>query len=298
QRAQNLCELVRSAPADVVAEALSAGARAEDRDEDQWTPLMYAAERNQSAKVVAALVAAGAVVDSAGPKGFTPLMLAARVNPNPEVVTALLKAGANGALTTDDGKTAFEWAAGNAKLKGNAALKALERAQSIFQMVRTCAAADVQNAVTAGADINGRDDDGLTPLMIAARRNGDAKVIAAIVKAGANLNDVTDDGMTTLMLAARDTRSPDVVTALLKAGADGLLKSNEGKTAYDYAKGNARLKGTAALKALDKACTPPPPPEPKPAPTTGTAPAQTLPPASKPAQAPASTQTPSASATN
>jgi len=66
---------------------------------------------------------------------------------------------------------------------------------------------------------------------------------------------------------------PDVVVALLKAGADGLLTSDAGKTAFDYAAANVKIKGTAAYKALDKARTPPPPPAP-PAPQ---APAQQAP---------------------
>ena len=61
-------------------------------------------------------------------------------------------------------------------------------------------------------------------------------------------------------LAARDTRNPDVIVALLKAGADGTLASDAGKTAFDYAAGNPKLKGTAAYKALNKARLPPPAP--------------------------------------
>ena len=62
------------------------------------------------------------------------------------------------------------------------------------------------------------------------------------------------------MLAARDSPSPGIVVALLAAGADGTLTTDEGKTAYDFAGGNAKIKGTAVYKALDKARTPPPAP--------------------------------------
>jgi ankyrin repeat protein len=96
--------------------------------------------------------------------------------------------------------------------------------------------------------------------MYAAQRNANAKVIAAFVAAGASVDQRTPDGLTALMIAARDSVSPDVVIALLGAGADGLLKTGDGKTAYDLATGNAKIKGTAAYKALDKARTPPPPP--------------------------------------
>ena len=44
-----------------------------------------------------------------------------------------------------------------------------------------------------------------------------------------------------------------VITTLLKAGADGKARINEGKTAFDYAKGNGSLKGTNAFKGLEEA---------------------------------------------
>jgi hypothetical protein len=75
-----------------------------------------------------------------------------------------------------------------------------------------------------------------------------------------------------------------MITVLLKAGADGTIVSDEGKTAFDYAAGNPKLKGTAAYKALEKALTPPPPAT---APATtapaGAAPATTAPKATTPA---------------
>ena len=172
----------------------------------------------------------------------------------------LLKAGANGEIKSSEGKTAFDWAAGNGKIKGTAAYKALERAQNFLERARTCSPADVQEAVTKGADVNKRDEQSWTPLMYAAQRNDNPKVIAALAKAGANVNDRTLDGFTALMLAARDTRNPEVIVALLKAGADGTLTSDAGKTAFDYAAGNPKLKGTAAYKALNKARLPPPAP--------------------------------------
>nr|WP_315102032.1 hypothetical protein [uncultured Fretibacterium sp.] len=39
---------------------------------------------------------------------------------------------------------------------------------------------------------------------------------------------------------------------LLEAGADAKAKSNEGKTALDYARENEALKGTQALKLLEE----------------------------------------------
>jgi ankyrin repeat protein len=55
------------------------------------------------------------------------------------------------------------------------------------------------------------------------------------------------------MWAAWKNQDLRVITTLLKAGADGKAKSNEGKTAFDYAQDNESLQGTDALKQLKEA---------------------------------------------
>jgi len=55
-------------------------------------------------------------------------MVGARANEDPEVVIVLLNAGANGKLKSSDDMTAFDYGAGNDKLKGANALKALQAA--------------------------------------------------------------------------------------------------------------------------------------------------------------------------
>jgi len=59
--------------------------------------------------------------------------------------------------------------------------------------------------------------------------------------------------MTALMYAAWENPNPEVVVTLLKAGADVKAKSYSGKTAFDYAQDNEKLKGTDALKQLEEA---------------------------------------------
>ena len=93
------------------------------------------------------------------------------------------------------------------------------------------------------------------PLLIAAARyNPDPEVIGILVNAGVKL-DASDEllGMTPLMWAACHTRNPEVVSALLKAGADAKARDKGGKTAFDHAKDNPRLKGTEAYWDLNNA---------------------------------------------
>ncbi|MGA2381590.1 MAG: hypothetical protein ABSG85_20005 [Spirochaetia bacterium] len=48
-------------------------------------------------------------------------------------------------------------------------------------------------------------------------------------------------------------QKPEVITTLLKAGADAKAKDDDGKTAFDYAQSNDRLKGTDAFRRLQEA---------------------------------------------
>ena len=105
--------------------------------------------------------------------------------------------------------------------------------------------------IEAGAGINAKDKDGWTPLMVAAQYNPHLKALTALLEAGADVYVKGNDGGTPLLLAAIGN-TPEVLTVLLEAGSDAKAKDGKGKTALDYAKENAKLKGTGALKLLEK----------------------------------------------
>jgi ankyrin repeat protein len=112
---------------------------------------------------------------------------------------------------------------------------------------------DVQAAIDKGADVNARSGSE-TPLILAAWHNPNPDVITTLLRAGADIEarDLVYGG-TALQWAAGWNPNPEVITTLLSAGADGKAKSNEGKTAFDYAQYNEKLKGTAALRQLQEA---------------------------------------------
>jgi tetratricopeptide (TPR) repeat protein len=98
----------------------------------------------------------------------------------------------------------------------------------------------------AGADLNAKDSDGVTPLMGAAQYNSNPDVVTALLKAGVDVNAKDKQGKTPLMHAVLNP-NPDAVAALLKGGADVNAKDNSGKTALDYARETNNSEAVAAL---------------------------------------------------
>jgi 6-phosphogluconolactonase (cycloisomerase 2 family)/uncharacterized caspase-like protein len=157
-----------------------------------------------------------------------------------------------------------------------------------FKLARTGRPQDVQSAIRTGAEVNARNSDGWTALMLAARDNPNLDVIVTLLKSGADLSardprydwpalmwaaadnqnpDVITallsggakidahnvDGETALMAASANSQNPAMILLLLRAGADAKAKDGAGRTAFDYAQGNEKLKGTAAFLKLKEA---------------------------------------------
>jgi ankyrin repeat protein len=114
---------------EVITALLRAGAKIDDRSIDGRgrTPLMAAAEKNPNPYIITTLIEAGAKVDNRDMLGRPPLMLAAQSNSNPEVIITLLGAGANPRLKSIEGKTAFDYAEKNEKVKGTEAYLELKK---------------------------------------------------------------------------------------------------------------------------------------------------------------------------
>jgi ankyrin repeat protein len=76
-------------------------------------------------------------------------------------------------------------------------------------------------------------------------------VIKTLVNAGVDVNARSKNGTTPLMHAAQKNRPVAIIT-LLDLGADPKATDDTGKTAIDFARENVRLKGTKALRKLEK----------------------------------------------
>jgi hypothetical protein len=84
-----------------------------------------------------------------------------------------------------------------------------------------------------GADLNGRDSEGYTPL-IWASQHGNARVVEYLIQHGANLNPLDGGGYTPLMWAAQEGHF-STAALLLERGANPNARGWNGRTAFDLA---------------------------------------------------------------
>ena len=108
----------------------------------------------------------------------------------------------------------------------------------------------VQEAIVTGADVNRRDQNGMTPLMWASTANTNPEVVSLLLAAGADLEAQDNYGFTSLMLAVEFNQNPAVIVALLESGADVKAKDKGGRTALYYAQKRPFLHGTLAFQEL------------------------------------------------
>ncbi|HEX7615906.1 MAG TPA: ankyrin repeat domain-containing protein [Thermoanaerobaculia bacterium] len=99
----------------------------------------------------------------------------------------------------------------------------------------------------AKASVNVKSEDGMTPLMFAAR-NGKNEHFGDLLAAGADVNALDNDNWTALMCAAFYSSS-FCVTDLLKAGADPKVEAADGKTAVLLAVQHGNSTSVEALLA-------------------------------------------------
>ena len=102
----------------------------------------------------------------------------------------------------------------------------------------------------AGADVKAVNSIGMTALLYAAMSNPNPEVVNLLIDAGSE--DVPNhNGRNALILAAM-MNNEEVLDALMKAGAEANVQDIDLKTALDHARENDKLKGTQALRRLEK----------------------------------------------
>ena len=127
-------------------------------------------------------------------------------------------------------------------LRIEAAAEAKKREDDQFTILHYAAwkndnPAIINDLLNAGANVNGKDKNGDTPLHYAAE-NDNPEIINALLNAGANVNKQNGFGQTPLHTAVRYNDNPEIIAALLNAGASVNEKNTFGSTPLHFAAAN------------------------------------------------------------
>jgi len=180
-------------------------------DADGFTPLVQAITKVQNPEIAKALVSGGADVNHRDVIGRTPLFFAAHYMPrHVHLADAIIKAGAD----VNAAHIGRRRPIGAAIVRGSTDL--------------------VKLLVDAGAEINYRQGDGMTPFIDALSYQPNIKFLKSLLDLGADINLSSATGNTPLMIAA-DTGNSVIVKFLLENDAAVNLQEEEGRTALFYA---------------------------------------------------------------
>jgi ankyrin repeat protein len=228
------------------------------------TALMMAAP---DAVKMKALLDRGANVQARAKSGYSALMVASQYRESEPAIDLLLARGAQ--VRPSEGEKAplfnahplfLAAYAGNSTSLGKLH-KAGDKLDDIMVLIGTSSVSPlvavsrfgnerVGRALLAlGANVDGTDGSGITPLGRAALGN-QLEMAKMLIAHGANLNHVDNLGMTALLYAASiDFGDAEMVRLLLKAGADPSAKSKQGKTALELAEGYGHTRQATLLRA-------------------------------------------------
>lgn len=118
-------------------------------------------------------------------------------------------------------------------------------APTLDDLVVTGSVLDVRRLLSDGADVNSKDEDGVTPLMRAASA-GRGDMVALMLASGADVHATTSGGVSALMMASLGGYI-EAIAPLLAAKADANSRDNQGRTALMAAASSGE---TAAIQAL------------------------------------------------
>jgi ankyrin repeat protein len=232
-----------------VEQLLDHGANIEATNLNGDTVLMIAAENND-VTTMRLLLRRGANIRAKNHNGDTALLEAVRGG-NPEALAVLLEktpniSDRNGALleATSSGPVLMQYPSPQPDVRKEGVLPAPQESTWV---------ATVRILLNSGAEIETRDSDGATPLMLAASV-GQTEIFKFLLERGANMDVRDKRGMTILIAAACGcaqatmNTTDDIVKIILERGADVNARDNDGTTALMNAAGG--FEGPQMLQLL------------------------------------------------
>lgn len=205
--------------------------------DDQSTPLIEAAKKGR-AKIVLSLIKHGAKIDAKDTEGMTPLIAAIRANSTTVSCTLIEQgADLNIVYKLDDTPLIQAAEKGNLKivskliehgaginLKNKLGKTALMKAMQLNHLEVA------YHLVALGADLEGVNK--LEDILILAVKNGNKEVVTKLIDHGVNMNAKDRNSNTPLMVAASLNKN-EIVLALAERGADLKAWNREGKTVWN-----------------------------------------------------------------
>ncbi|CAN4093150.1 unnamed protein product [Withania somnifera] len=188
--------------------------------DSQGKTALHIAAIHGHVEVIQFLVSVGSDTDMLDSERWTPLHFAAHQGHVEAVDFLLNHSNFSKYALTKQGKTAYELATD----KGDSKLyDLLLLGDNLHRAARTGDVADIKKCIAVGANVNGKDQNGWTPLHRAAFK-GRVEGAKILVKHGAKLDVVDDCGHTPLHLAI-EAGQKDVAMYLITQGAKAVLKS-------------------------------------------------------------------------
>ena len=222
---------------------LDRGADIEAREDGGWTALMMASEKGQ-VETAELLLNRGADIEARKDSGWTVLM-SASAHGGVAAVELLLDRGADIYARRDDGWTALMWASAYGQVAAVELL--LDRGADIY------ARNEYGKTALAQASEKGHDEVAAVLRAWAAQffeaaSNGDVTFIEDVLDRGADIEARNDNGLTALMLASWEGQVA-AVELLLDRGADIDARDRYGDTALIWASRKGHDEVAAVLRA-------------------------------------------------
>lgn len=170
----------------------------------------------------------GGKVDVLDHNGWTPLHYAAAEG-HLEAVECLLEGSNTKYVVNNDGKTAFALAAENGHLH---LLDVLRLGDVLHRAARLDDVQGIKSCLAQGANVNGKDQNGWTPLHRAAFK-GRVECVKVLLAHGAQLDVVDDAGYTPLQCAV-EAGHVQVASLLIAYGAKANVKGHKDVVSFDF----------------------------------------------------------------